>query len=120
MYNPDGRAYILEEEDLLSQVPRQEGCVITKCYSHTLISNCQKYTFPGQIVYNPDGSAYILEEEDLLSQVPRQEGSIVDRAGANNQVGGNINCQCNMGSTHEYPRHFTVLYTKFHLKVFLF
>ena len=28
MYNPDGSAYILEEEDLMSQIPRQEGSIV--------------------------------------------------------------------------------------------
>jgi hypothetical protein len=30
VYNPDGRAYILEEEGLLLQVPRQEGSFVDK------------------------------------------------------------------------------------------
>jgi hypothetical protein len=30
VYNPDGRAYILEEEGLLQQVPRQEGSFVDK------------------------------------------------------------------------------------------
>ena len=28
MYNPDGSAYILEEEDLLNQLPRQAGAIL--------------------------------------------------------------------------------------------
>ena len=28
MYNPDGSAYILEEEELMSQIPRQEGSIV--------------------------------------------------------------------------------------------
>ena len=38
MYNPDGSAYILEEEDLLSQVPRQEGSIVDRAGANNQVA----------------------------------------------------------------------------------
>jgi hypothetical protein len=89
VYNPDGRAYILEEEGLLQQVPRQEGSFVDKPPQPQVGS---LYPGGGVAPAGPQAGGQLRRQATsapgreplswrggLLQQVPRQEGSFVDK-----------------------------------------